>query len=340
MATLEQQLLKLIEQFIPEIRNAFLAAIRDVTERAILKDMITAIEHGDPIGAFRAVGFSDAAMRPVTALIEEAFETGGVTVAGTFPRRLNTPTGRTVFRFDVRNSRAEQWLRTESSTLVTRISSDVQTVIRNTMTEGMQAGRNPRDVALDLIGRVNTTTGRREGGVIGLTTQYERAVARARTELRNLDPAYFNRTRRDKRFDAIVRRAIKDGRPLPSDVINKLAGRYSDRLLQLRGENIARTEAIASLNRSEYEAIKQAVDQGAINQPATKRVWDTAGDTRVRHTHRIMDGQEVGLDEPFTAPDGSKLMYPGDTTLGAPGSETINCRCRVRLKVDWLGDLD
>lgn len=335
MATIEQ----LIEQFIPVIRNAFAAAIRDVTNRAILVDVIRAIEGGDVEAAFRALGFSEAAMRPLTAAIEAAFEQGGITVAGTFPRRLNTPTGRTVFRFDVRNSRAERWLREESSRLVTRVTEDTRTNVRNIVTEGMQDGRNPRNVALDIVGRMNTTTGRREGGAVGLTPQFERAVVRARIELRQLDPNYFNRERRDKRFDSIVHKAIKYGTPLPEDVIVKLTGRYSDKLLQLRGENIARTEAIAALNRSEYEAVKQAVDQGSINQAATVRIWDSAGDSRVRHMHKLLDGQKVGLDEPFIAADGSKMMYPGDTSLGAPGSETINCRCRVRLKVDWLHDL-
>jgi hypothetical protein len=334
--TLEQQIEALINRFTPRIRDAFLTAIQDVTNRTILADMVRAIQIGDVEQAFRALGFSPAAMRPITAMIEQAFEAGGVLVGGTFPARLNTPTGRTVFRFDIRDSRAEAWLRDYSSTLITRITDDTRVVVRNVLTDAMNAGRNPRNTALDIVGRVDQQSGRRVGGVVGLTPQFERAVARAREELRNLDSNYFTRERRDRRFDATVHKAIRDGKPLDAETINRLTGRYSDSLLQLRGETIARTESIAALNRSEWEALMQAKDMGAINDDATVRIWDATGDRRTRHTHMVMHGQKVGLDEPFKLPGGKTLMYPGDTSLGAPASETINCRCRVRLKVDWL----
>lgn len=334
--TLTQQLEALAARWEPNIRDAFLAAIQDIVDRAILTDVITAVKAGDPVGAFRALGFTEAALRPITAAIEQAFEQGGMTVAGSFPERLYTPTGRAVFRFDVRDSRAEAWLRDESSTLVTRLTEDAQVAVRNVLTDGATAGRNPRDTALDIVGRVDTQTGRRSGGVVGLDRPSERAVARARQELLNLDDNYFNRERRDKRFDKTVRKAIESGKPLPRDVVEKLINRYSDSLLKLRGERIGRTETIAALNKSEYEAVKQAADRGMLDKNATVRIWDTAGDMRVRHTHRSMDNQRVGLDEAFVTPSGARLMYPGDTSLGAPGSETINCRCRARLKVDWL----
>lgn len=336
--TLQQQLQTLVERLTPSIQNAFLAAIQDIVDRAILTDIIAAIEAGDLVGAFKAIGFSDAAMRPVTAMIEQAFEQGGVTVAGTFPARLNTPTGKTVFRFDVRNSRAEKWLRDESSSLVTRVQEDARVAVRNVMTDGVTAGRNPRNIALDIIGRVDPQNdGKRTGGVVGLTVGYERAVSRARGELEAGDyDAYLRRERRDKRFDRTVLKAQRDGAKLDRDTITKLTGRYSDGLLKLRGENIARTEALAALNRSEWEAVKQAAATGAINENATTRIWDNAGDLRVRHSHRAMEGQTVGIDEPFVTPSGARLYYPGDTSLGAPGSETINCRCRARLNIDWF----
>lgn len=325
----------LIDQFIPSIRDAFLVAIQDVTDNAILTDIINAIQQGDLDKAFRAIGFSDAAMRPISAAIETAFETGGVTIGGTFPKYLNTPTGRAVFRFDVRNSRAEAWLRNESGTLITRLQGDALSAVRNVVSEGVAAGRNPRLIALDLVGRIGQS-GNREGGLVGLSQPFERAVARSRLELQQLSSAYFNRLRRDKRFDGVVKKAIAAGKPLDGPTIDKLTSRYADSLLQLRGENIARTEAIASLNRSEYEAVKQASDMGAIVESQTTRIWDTAGDSRVRHSHEEMDGQSVGIDQPFTTGSGDQLMYPGDTSLGAGPEETINCRCRARLKVNWL----
>lgn len=337
---LQRRLDALVEQFIPEIRKSFIAAIQDVTDRAILSAMITAIENGDAVAALRAVGFTEAAMRPLVATIERAFEAGGITVGASFPNVLNTSSGRTVYRFDVRNSRAEAWLRDQSSQLVTRLQNDALGAVQNVLRDGMVAGNGPRTTALDIIGRVNPVTKKREGGIIGLTSQQERWAANARRELIELDPNYLTRARRDKRFDSVLKRAIASGEPLDAAQVSKMVSRYRDGLLMYRGEVIARTEAIQALNRSEYEAISQAIDLGAASKSAVKRVWDSAGDDgRTRESHLAMDGQAVGLDEPFKTPNGDLLMFPGDTSLGAAASETIQCRCRTRHEIDWLANL-
>jgi hypothetical protein len=344
MATPREELDALIALFEENIRLAFLGAIDDIVENALVKDIIAAINEGDIVKAFRALGLSDAALRPIIKAIEDAFERGGVFTAQSFPKYLKTPSGRTVFRFDVRNSRAEAWLRDKSGQLITRISDETMQNIRNIITEGLQKGRNPRNIALDIIGRIDAKTGKRVGGIVGLTRNQERWVANTRRMLENLDEKYFLRDLRDRRFDSIVRKAIASGKPLPQSTIDKLVTRYSDNALKYRGETIARTEALHSLNRSEWEAHKQAVAIGALKENAVRRHWDSAGDSRVRWSHKSMDRkyakEGVGLDEPFVSPSGARMMHPGDTSLGASGDETIMCRCRVRLKVDWLNDLD
>jgi len=334
----------LIDLFIPQIRNAFQAAIQDVVDNVILNELMKALESGDVEAAFRTLGFSDAAMRPLTAVIERAFETGGIMTGRTFPRYLNTPSGKTVFRFDVRNSRAEAYLRDHSSQLITRIRDDTRVAVRNVMTDGMKLGDNPRTTALDIIGRVDPVTKQRVGWIVGLTPGQERWVSSARNKLVNLDENYFNLELRDKRSDSVVARAIRDGKPLDRATVDRLITNYKNNALRYRGETIARTEAMQSLNQSEHEAIKQAVDLGAVNESAVRRHWDSAGDKRVRWSHKRMDTtydkKGVGLDEPFKSPSGALMMFPGDTSLGAPGDEVIMCRCRVRLKVDWLADID
>jgi hypothetical protein len=340
MASPREQLDALIDLFVPDLRSAFLAAIQDIVDTVLLNQLIEAIQTGDVEGAFRAIGYSDAAMRPLTAAIERAFETGGVMTGRTFPQHLNTYSGRAVFRFDVRNSRAEAWLRDHSSTLITRIGDETRTIVRNTMTVGMQDGRNPRNTALDIVGRIDKATGRRVGGVIGLTEQQEYWVRSTRTKLVQLDKAYFDLELRDKRFDRTVAAAIRDGKPLPVDVVDKLVNRYKDNALKYRGDTIARTEALQSLNRAEWEATKQAVDLGATKTDNVRREWDSAGDSRVRWSHRKMNGQRVGVDEPFVSPSGAKMMHPGDTSLGAGANEVVACRCRVRTVIDWLADID
>lgn len=339
MATLRQKLDDLTRRFIPSIRSAFIAAMRDIQDSAVIKEVIDAIRMGDVDLAVRRTGISPAAMRPITAEIERAFETGGVTVIDSLPKRLSNSDGRVVIRFDVRDSRAERLLRDHSSALVTRITDDTRQAARNFLQAGMQRGDNPRTMALDLIGRIDPTTGKRVGGLIGLTPGQERWSARTEQMLRTLDKRYFTRTLRDKRFDRTVMAAIRDDKPLSDDVISKLMTRYRDNVLRYRGEVIARTETIQMLNAAEHEAIKQSVDSGAVRASDVQRIWDATGDDRTRHSHMEMDGQTVGLDEPFTFPDGSQAMFPGDTSLGAPAEETIQCRCRARMRINFAASV-
>lgn len=338
--TPRQKLDALADLLVPDLRSAFLAGIQDIVDNVLLRQLVEAIERGDVEGAFRSLGYSPAAMRPIVVAIERAFEQGGVLTGETFPTYLNTTNGKAIFRFDPRNSRSEAWLRDVSSQLITRIEDETRINVRNILTVGMEAGRNPRSVALDIVGRVDPATQQRVGGIVGLTVNQERWVTNTRIKLEQLDAAYFDRDLRDKRFDSIVRKAIDAGKPLSVETIDKLTARYKMNALRYRGESIARTEALRSLNFAEWEAVRQAADMGAINQSATKRIWDSAGDGRVRWSHKRLDGQAVEIDQPFVSPSGARMMFPGDTSLGAGGDETIMCRCRARLKVDWLADLD
>ncbi len=66
------------------------------------------------------------------------------------------------------------------------------------------------------------------------------------------------------------------------------------------------------------------------------RKWRSAGDGRVRHTHIVLNGQEVrGMDLAFQSPSGAMLRYPGDTSLGAGAAEIIGCRCDVEYNFDF-----
>jgi hypothetical protein len=328
MATIKS-LLELIDRFTPELRKAFLASVQDIKDSARIGDIVKAIERGDITAAVNAIGLEPAAFRPLTAGVETAFEQGGIFTAAQFQR----PVGGAAFRFDVRNSRAEAWLRDYSSTAITRITDEQISLVQQSLMNGMNAGVNPRTMALDIIGRVGPNG--REGGIIGLNAPQERYLANARRELENLDANYFNRELRDRRFDPTVRKAISSGTPLTQTQIDQLSTRYSDNLLQWRGETIARDQSITALNQSQNEAAQQLVDSGAADPRDITREWDSAGDNRTRETHRDADGQKVGMNEPFILGT-ARLMYPGDSSLGAPPEETINCRCTVRLRVDYI----
>ena len=122
-----QTLLDLIDRFTPELKKAFLAAIQDIKDSARLGQIEAAIRAGSMQSAIDAIGIDKAAFRPLTAAMEQAFETGGVFTASNFTRQA----GQAAFRFDVRNSRAEAWLRDQSSTLVQGIQDEQLELVRD-----------------------------------------------------------------------------------------------------------------------------------------------------------------------------------------------------------------
>lgn len=205
----------------------------------------------------------------------------------------------------------------------------------------MAEGRNPRATALDITGRINRATGRREGGILGLSSPQVDAVIRARAELLSGDPAlmrnYLSRGRRDARFDRLVMKAIREGRPVSKADVDRIVGRYKDRLLALRGEMIARTETMTSLNAAREEGIRQLIDSGKVQRSQVRKIWRATGDARTRDSHAALNGAEAGIDEAFVSPlTGARLMFPMDASQGAPASEIIGCRCTYELKIDYL----
>ena len=92
----------------------------------------------------------------------------------------------------------------------------------------------------------------------------------------------------------------------------------------IRAERIARTEVTTAANRG-----------GLIAAQATglnlRKKWLATKDKRTRDTHRLVDGQEVAFDEPFSV-NGVLMDVPGDRggkdgRPKTPAKEVVNCRC-------------
>lgn len=339
-ATQQQVYDALLTQYGKTIADAFEAAIQDLRSNAELGRAIRAIQSGNIEAAIEALHLDPAAYAAMLDQIQQAYANGGQTAVGFLPSQA--PNGvALVIRFNARNLRAENWLRDHSSELITRILDDQREAVRSALVEGMARGVNPTTTALDIVGRVEKATGRREGGILGLSAPQAQYVQSARKELADGDPEglrnYLTRERRDKRFDRTVQKAIDSEAPVPADVIRKAVDGYERKLLKLRGDMIGRTEALTSLHAAQHEALQQAVDSGALTESQIRRVWSSVGDMRVRHTHRVLDGDTVGLNETFRSPSGARLRFPGDPL--APASERIACRCSVNVRVDWAANV-
>jgi hypothetical protein len=326
MANTRREYLKLLSDVEGPIQKEFYAYVEAVIESATIIGIEQAIQNNADV--LRDLGITPGAMSGMNEAIRTAYLKGG---------QFEAPEARIVF--DIRAPRAENWLRDKSSRFVTAITESQRRGIQVTLESNLRLGRGPRQTALDIVGRIGPT-GRRSGGIIGLSGTQSEWVANAREQLLSGDKAqmrdYFNRVRRDRRFDGIVKRAIEEGRPVRVNDVNRITGRYADRLLVTRGEAIARSESIEALNAGRDEAVLQAIDEGKISADLTTGTWDATGDGRTRPDHAAMEGQKQPEGQPFIAPDGSLLRYPGDTSLGASAEMTINCRCFRHIEYDFI----
>lgn len=334
------RLAELLKQYDKQIAQAFLQSVQGKASSVNLAELVRAIEANDINRAATIAGITKADLFPVDLATTSAYIAGGQTVSAAAPRFAAN------FGFDGRAVRAENWARTHVGSLVTNIVDEQLDMLRETIGQQLSAGIGPRKIAVQIAGLVVGTN--RQGGFIGLTKEQAgyvngrfredgTFVRGARQQLAELDSAYFSRKLRDRRFDGIVRKAIADGKPLAQADIDRIAARYSDRMLKHRADTIARTESITALRAGRHEGVLQGVEAGAIRRNSVKRRWDATLDRRTRPDHAAMHGQEVeGLETPFVLPDGSRMVYPGSTELGASASQTVNCRCYSEMIVDWL----
>lgn len=325
MAITSKQIEGFLARIEPDVAKAFRKSIKDAQERANIGEIEKAIKTGTMDDIMRAAGFTQGTYSNLLETIRNTYRLSGeFTSHGIVPARMG-------FLFDMYNPRVQDWLAERSSFLIRDITEKQVSAIQNAIQAGYRAGRNPRSTALDIVGRIGPN-GRRTGGVIGLHEEFAAAVSKARDELDALNPAYFRRERRDKRFDKLIRKAIAEKNPLTPQQINKIAGRYEDLLLQLRAENIARTETKMAFENSAQHALEQLVDDGHVESDAITKEWSATGDHRTRPSHLEANGQKRKLNEFFNV-GGYRMLHPGD--VNAPPSETNSCRCITTHRVDF-----
>jgi uncharacterized protein with gpF-like domain len=132
-------------------------------------------------------------------------------------------------------------------------------------------------------------------------------------------------------IDNVTRKRVRDqllkGTNAGEDVrqiSNRIDG-YLDDIYPNRAETVARTEVINASNAGAHQGAKMV-------GVARTKTWLAIEDTRTRNSHHPqpfgVGGQVKKFDEPFVIPPSNvKLMWPGDSSLGAGADEVINCRC-------------
>lgn len=318
-----RRLLALMGEQEKSIKKAFLQFIKDMSSRSVVDEVTTFLEHGDVDGVLR---FMDSYVSRMGDTITAAFVDAGIAASADLARRIGN--SRLAISFDPTYPRAAELMRTNKLLFVQEFTKVQRDLTRQILIDALREGKGPRAAALLF----------RDS--IGLTTSQYEAVNNYRDLLTNNSSDALDRVLRDRRSDSTVENAIEAGEPLAASVIDRMVTSYEDNMLSMRAETIARTETNAVLNSARQESVLQMIDQTGIDPGTVVRVWRATDDDRTRDTHAEMDGQEVGLEEPFESPSGAQLMYPGDDSLGAPPEEIINCRCVVLTRIEASSSVD
>lgn len=325
--TREQQRIvrELVRKHAPAIEAAFMASIRSAQAGLDFAGLVRSIERGDILAALDMLRINQATLFPLEEAIRTAFVAGGASV--TIPKGIQG-----AFSFNGRHIRAERIIAETGARLVTEIGSPGEAAIRSLILQGQQEGIGAQKIARRLAGVVNPRTGIREGGIMGLDGPRAERSARVREILSDPDQIqdYFRGkkprfTSTDRRFDAQVRRAIREGRALDKTTVERIAKLHDARLLKARGRTIAEHEAYTAQAQGRREAYSQLLESGQVESIDKK--WQHATAKNPRHDHQALDGKTVPFNEPFVMADGTRMQMPHDPD--APAHHTIGCRCSV-----------
>lgn len=333
----------------PAIAKALLAALEKVASLIDLDAVAKALEAGrlDQVMAMLGGNAMEAAYDPVRAELRSAVDAGAMAALAGIP----SPNPLMVVRFDSLNPNVVSYVRGYTFNLIREVTREQVSAVRQTVTAGLVAGKNPRAVARDVKQTVGLTD-RQAKAVLNFRRELETFHARKTAAGWNLgakisrapggaqtfavDPdgnpldGIMERRLRDFRFDRTLANAMKTGKPLKPEQIDKMVEAYQRKYLQYRSQTIARTEAIRSLNAGQHLAWEQAVEQGVVKADLIRRRWVVAKDERTcptcRPIPRMNQGDEgfgIGVNHEFQTPVGPLRLPPAHP----------NCRCTVFTRV-------
>lgn len=301
------RLLALIER---HLGGGYLELADWLRDQNSLNDIEARIVAGDYLGA---VGKIEDAAAKLAANIHQSYVTAGRTEAEWLDARPQLADK--LIRFDEANTVAMQRARENEYKLVQGYTEEQREKTRAVLTEGLNRGANPREMARSL----------RDG--LGLTADQSQHVENYRRSLERGDwSRALGYELSDGRTDRTVTRLQRDGGGMSPKQIDAAVDRYRTNYVNHRAEVIARTEGLRAANEGSAELIRQAVERGDVEADQLVTMWHAGPRTpHARDSHQAMDGKTVKHGEQFVLPDGTRMPHPG---VG-PVEHVANCRCTV-----------
>jgi hypothetical protein len=332
----------LISEWDDKLQAAFLAAIYQIRDKAQFSSIVRMLEKGDVNGAIAAVGLNPADFRQFQKTFQDAIESGALAVAATVPLvGIIGGIGYKTFKFNANDPEVVRFVNDHLDSLTRQIIADQGDMLKAAFTNAAESGQSASAIAQDVLGIVKN--GRRESGIVGLTSSQAVWADAYKAELASGDPAILakalDRKARDARFDAAIKRALERSDRLPGSLQSNMVAAYRNRLLRQRAATIGRLEANVAVHEGQRQATVQALAEGGIQPNQIVSTWRSQRDERVRNTniasHVYLDGQTAKWNQAFVGISGALLRYPGDPQ--APIEETAGCRCHLLTSFNQEG---
>lgn len=307
-----RRILRLIDSQSAAIKRSFMGFISSVTDDKLMAQVRSLLESRDIEGALSIV---DSHVVRLGSILPATFNAVGQAEVAALAANLASRVGGTAISWNPTHPRAAELMRNNRLNFIRQFTNEQRSVTREALQNGYAEGLGSKAIA-------NTFR-----GSIGLTRAQSKAVDNYRRSLNEGSMDALSRSLRDRRSDPKVTRLFSDGQSLTPEQIETMVERYRLNYIRFRAETIARTEGVKVTSMARQEALSQSVEDLEIPVERLTRIWNSTVDARTRDSHAVMNGQEVGFNEPFVSGDGNYLMYPGDPA--APIEEIANCRCTV-----------
>jgi len=305
-----------LQRMEPSMRRAYARAWHWLTEQMTTEVMVARLDAGMPLTDLIPQSILDRAFAPVQAQLREA-QRAGVQIGA---RQLPTRGLDLGISFNTLSPRVLEGIRTLDARILSGAKAEVRETLRQFVEAGITEGKGSRAIARTM----------RE--VVGLAPSHEEHIRNYRRKLEKVgqrklggarSPSALENVLRDKRTDAKVRRAARDGIPLTPEYITKQVQHYTRKYIAWHAETVARTATLDAFRTGQASAMESAMERGYITPSETQKIWTTVGDSRVRPEHVGMNGERV----PYTQPFSNGLMVPNEW----------NCRCLVTYDIRPAG---
>lgn len=326
----------LIQNLTPAMQRAFFDSVASLYAGVDYVALNRALAGGDVDGAVAALRIEESAFLPMYQAHQQAYIQGATETVASFRfAGIDSATAAGI-RFDMFNPRAEAFLATTSAEMVKQVADDTRRAVRESILRGYQAGMGPKDIGINIAGRV--VSGVRRDGVLGLDANrayrldmvsegMRTADGVAGLVIKRADGTLVLRYKVNKATEAAILSAYRKGEAVPESVRIRSYNQFRNALLKSRADTVAKVETARAVMSGRDEEWRQTLEKLGRDPAEVIKTWQHGSggqDPRIHHVQ--MNNKSVtGLDTPFVFSNGAMLQYAHDPSGAA--SETINCTC-------------